>query len=114
MGRAIPQSLHDRAELLARSHPLQVVAELIGKHPSQVTAMKRRGWKAADWSSKCRAMPRDFPRMRLIMTSTELCAHYVAGTWTVARWMKECPRRSRRGENLRTDDNGRRVYEVRT
>lgn len=89
----IPQSVVDRAELLARSHPLQTVAELIGVHPSQITRMKRRGWRAADYSSRVRPMPSDFPILHHEMSFGELVDHYRAGNATVARWMRQVSNR---------------------
>jgi hypothetical protein len=98
----IPQHVHDRAELLSRSHPLQVVAELIGKKPSVVTRMKQRGWKAADYSPRRRPLPNDWQIQAYSLTFDELVRHYRAGTNTVVRWLREKPvRKSMRGIALR-------------
>ncbi len=88
--RPIPQSLYNRAEILARSHPLQVVAELIGKPRSTVSLMKKRGWKATQYGK--RPVPTDFAILARHMTFGELVAHYRAGTRTVTRWLREKPR----------------------
>ena len=50
--RRLDQALHDRAELLARDHPLGVVADLLELHPSQITQMRKRGWKALPKESR--------------------------------------------------------------
>lgn len=114
--RALPQSLVDRAELLARSHELQVVAELLGLQPSQITAMKKRGWKEAITGRPKRQMPTDFVFAANRMTFDELVRHYRAGNTTIQRWMREARdiRASRKGETLRIDPaTGRRVWQVR-
>ncbi|HEY8604706.1 hypothetical protein [Tsuneonella suprasediminis] len=103
--RAHPQSLVDRAELLARSHDLKVVAELLGLQPSQITAMKKRGWKEAISGRPMRPMPGDFAWMASRMTFGELATHYRAGNSTIKRWLREAAmtRRSRKGDHLRID-----------
>lgn len=88
--RPIPQAVVSRAELLARAHPLQTVAALIGVTPSQITLMKKRGWKAAR-VKPLRPMPNDFAIQSAHMTFDELVKHYRAGTATVGRWMREVP-----------------------
>lgn len=90
--RPIPQSVCDRAELLARSHPLGIVAELLGKQPSTITRMKKRGWKANDYSCKRRARPSDFAIQAANMPHAELVRHYRAGTSTITRWLREIGR----------------------
>lgn len=85
------QEMHDRAELLARVHPMQTVAALIGVLPSQLTRMKKRGWKAPQNWQRRRPMPGDFAIQSRHMSHAELCAHYVAGRRTVTRWMHELP-----------------------
>ena len=112
----MPQSLIDRAELLARSHELQVVAELLGLQPSQITAMKKRGWKEAISGRPKRPMPTDFVFAANRMTFDELAAHYRAGNGTIQRWLREARgiRPSRKGEALRTDPaTGKRVWQAR-
>lgn len=87
----IPQSLCDRAELLARSHPIETVAELIGVHFGTVYRMKHRGWKAADYSCGRRHVPTDFAIQARDMTVRELAAHYRTSPNIVARWFREKP-----------------------
>lgn len=110
----IPQSVIDRAELLARSHPLYVVAELVKLHPSQLSEIKKRGWKAVDYSCKIRPLPADFSLYANRLSFDELVKHYRAGEHTVVRWLKECPRPSRRGMALKRDHKtGKRNWELR-
>lgn len=92
--KPIPQRLYDRAELLARSHPLGVVAELIGKPPSTISKMKRRGWRAVDYSCQLRPIPSDFAIQAAAMTNAELRIHYRAGAQAVRRWLREKPVRA--------------------
>lgn len=100
--KPIPQSVYDRAEILSRSHPLCVVADLIGKKKSVVSVMKKRGWKAVDYSCMKRPLPSDWAIQAYRLSFDELCAHYGAGTRTVVRWMREHPvRPSQRGIALR-------------
>lgn len=103
--RAHPQALVSRAEVLARSHELQVVAELLGLKRSQITQMKKRGWKEAISGVPQRPAPNDFAWMAGRMTFGELSAHYRAGNRTIARWLREVAphRRSRKGDALRRD-----------
>jgi len=88
MGRAIPQSVCDRAELLARAHPLQTVAEILGLHPGQITRMKKRGWRQAGHNSHARPMPSDFAIMAGRMSYRELVQHYRAGNDTIGKWLQ--------------------------
>lgn len=103
MRRRIDQALCDRAELLARSHPLGTVAEILDVLPSTVSKMRKRGWRAGDWSCQRRSRPTDFAIRAFDMTHAELCAHYGCGTRTVTRWFAEKPavRPSWRGRHLR-------------
>lgn len=114
--RALPQSLIDRAELLARSHQLQEVAAILGLHPSQISEMKKRGWKEGITGRKVRPVPSDFAFMSNRMSHAELVVHYRAGWRTVQRWFRETrnARPSRRGECLRRDPaTGKRVWQLR-
>ena len=116
MVRALPQALVDRAELLSRSHELQVVAELLGVLPSQITRMKKRGWREGITGRPLRPMPPDFVWQARRMTTAELAKHYRAGFPTIARWLREAPmnRRSRKGEMLRRDPaTGKRNWQIR-
>jgi len=103
--RALPQSLIDRAELLSRSHEQQVVAELLGLNPSQISRMKKRGWKEAISGRPTRPAPSDFAWMAHRLTFSELAEHYRAGNNTIQRWLREAApqRRSRKGDSLRID-----------
>ena len=112
--RALPQSLVSRAELLSRSHDLQVVAAILGLHPSQMTGMKKRGWKEAIGGRPVRELPDDFIYFSNRLTFSELGAHYQAGNSTIQRWFREArnTRPSRQGEALRNDpETGRRVWQ---
>ena len=101
--RRLDQALHDRAEQLARSHPLGTVAEILKLNPSQISGMKKRGWKALPEGAPRRPVPTDFDIQAAGMTFAELCAHYGVGHSTLIRWFKETknPRPSWRGDNLR-------------
>ena len=110
----IPQSTVDRARRLAEVHALQDVARIIGVHPSQITKMKKLGWKAADYSCRRRARPGDFGIMAHRLTFAALARHYKAGNATIARWLRELPHppRNRRGDALRKDPKtGLRRYQ---
>lgn len=106
----IPQSTCDRAELLSRSHELQEVAAILKLQPSQISRMRKRGWKAADYSSRRTPMPSDFAIQQGCMTWAELIAHYRVGNSTLKRWFELLPKGSRRaslrGANLRKDRTG--------
>jgi hypothetical protein len=93
--KPIPQHLYDRAELLSRSHQLQVVAQLIGKSPSTISMMKARGWKAVDYSCKRRRIPTDFAIQARTMTNAELADHYRTSFHMIRRWLDEKPVRPR-------------------
>lgn len=115
MVRPHPQSLVSRAELLSRSHELQVVAELLDLQPSQITKFKKRGWKEGCTGRSKRPVPDDFAFMAGRMTKTELCRHYRAGFPTVLRWFREKPtfHRPQRGWALRIDpDTGKRNWQL--
>lgn len=116
MVKAHPQAMVDRARLLARYHPLQDVASILGVQPSQITAFKNRGWREGLGGRPPRAMPADFVYFANRMTFGELTRHYRAGNTTVQRWLHEVGsgRKSRRGETLRRDPaTGLRVWEAR-
>ena len=100
--KALDQSVISRAELLARSHELQTVADLMGLHPSQITRMKNRGWKAACSGRPLRSIPSDFAIMQSRLKFTDLTKYYRAGNTTIMRWMAETPnpRPSFKGRNL--------------
>ena len=85
----IPQSIYDRARLLATVHPMGVVAEIIGVRRTTLSLMKKRGWKAVDYSAARRPAPNDFAIQARHMTHGELMAHYRAASRTVSRWMRE-------------------------
>ena len=113
--RAHPQELVDRAARLARWHPLQDVAAILGVQPSQITSWKNRGWKAAESGRSKRPVPQDFAWMAGRMTFAELTRHYAAGNSTVGRWLREAApqRRSRKGDVFRRDPKtGRRLWEM--
>lgn len=101
--RRLDQALHDRAELLARSHPLGTVAEILKLNPSQVSGMKKRGWKALPEGAPRRPRPADFQVRSSDMSFDELKAHYGVGNSTLIRWFRETPNRrpSWRGDPLR-------------
>lgn len=101
--RRLDQALHDRAELLARSHPLGTVAEILKLSPSQISGMKKRGWKALPEGAPKRPRPTDFELTSSRMTFEELCRHYKAGNSTMIRWFAETRNRrpSWRGDPLR-------------
>lgn len=101
--RIIDQALCDRAELLARAHPLGAVADILKLHPSQITRMRKRGWKAATHKSMFRPRPSDFAFRSAEMTFAELAKHYRCGNTTLMRWFDEQPGRrpSWRGDALR-------------
>jgi uncharacterized protein YjcR len=89
--KALPQSLHDRAELLARSHPLSTVAQILGVRPNTISVMRKRGWKACELDPRLRPVPTDWQIQARHMKHAELCEHYGAGTVTVSRWLREHP-----------------------
>jgi hypothetical protein len=91
MGTPIPQRLYDRAELLARSHPLGTVAEIMGIGRTTVSKMKKRGWKAVDYSSLRRPVPTDWAWRAPDMSVNELAAYYGTCSRTVCRWLREKP-----------------------
>lgn len=95
MAHPISQALCDRAEILARSHPIATVAELIGVHYATVYRMRARGWKAADYGSKKRPVPTDFAFTGKRLTVREIYKHYRAGPVAVRRWFAEKPVRPR-------------------
>ena len=101
--RRLDQALHDRAELLARSHPLGAVAEILKLHASQISQMKARGWKALPEGAPKRPVPGDFQLQAADMTFAELAAHYSVGHCTLQRWFRETRniRPSWRGDPLR-------------
>lgn len=114
--RAHPQELVDRAARLARWHPLQDVAAILGVQPSQITSWKKRGWKAAERGRSKRPVPEDFAWMAGRMTFAELTRHYRAGNSTVLRWLREAApsRRSRKGDVFRRDPRtGLRQWQLR-
>lgn len=114
--RAHPQELVDRAARLARWHPLQDVAAILGVQPSQITSWKKRGWKAAESGAPKRPVPADFAWQASRMTFRELVRHYGAGNSTVLRWLREAApqRRSRKGDAFRRDPKtGLRQWELR-
>lgn len=116
MVRAHPQATVDRARLLARHHPLQDVASILGVQPSMITAFKKRGWQEGPTGAPRRERPVDFAWCANRMTFGELTRHYRAGNSTVQRWLRELgpSRKSRRGETLRRDPaTGLRVWEAR-
>lgn len=85
--KPLPQQLCDRAKLLASIHPLQTVAEILGKHPAMISRIRARGWKEQRYPRK--PMPTDFAIQVRHMNHEELKAHYRAGSCTVTRWRKE-------------------------
>lgn len=89
--KPLPQSIHDRAKLLASVHSLQTVAELLHLWPSTITRMKQSGWKARDYSCKVRPRPNDFAIQARHMTNAELVRHYRSSFHTVGRWLREKP-----------------------
>lgn len=93
MVKSLSQQMHDRARRLAQVHPLQTVAELIGVLPSQISRMKKRGWKAPPDGAPRRPMPADFPIQSRHMSHGELTRHYRAGNTTVSRWFRELEHR---------------------
>lgn len=99
--RHIPQSTVDRARRLSEVHRNEDVASILGLFPSQISKMRRNGWKATDYSCKVRARPTDFAIQATGMTIPELMRHYRAAYKTVRRWMDEAkPRKSWRGSGL--------------
>lgn len=102
MGR-IPQHVHDRARRLAEVHPMKTVAAMIGVRPSQLSKMKRRGWRAVPEGVPQRPMPSDFAIQSRHMSNRDLARHYRTGLAVVRRWLSQLPnpRASLRGHNLR-------------
>ncbi len=111
--RVIDQALCDRAELLARSHPLGTVAELLGLHPSQVTRMRKRGWKAAIVGNRERERPSDFAIQSAVLTFDELMAHYRCGARALTRWFAETPGRRASWHGRALTREGRKAWEAR-
>jgi hypothetical protein len=95
MGTPIPQSTYDRAELLARSHPLGTVAEIMGVHRSTVSKMKARAWRAVDYKHTRRPIPSTWGLYAPDLTVNQLAAHYRTPPRTICRWMRERPVRAR-------------------
>jgi hypothetical protein len=87
--KPIPQQLYDRAELLARSHPMGAVSLILGVCRPTLSLMKKRGWRAVDYSASRRPVPGDFVIQAKGMTHGELMTHYRAASRTIARWMRE-------------------------
>ena len=87
--RRLPQSLHDRAELLARSHSQNTVAEILGLRASTITEMKQRHWKAKGPDPRLRPVPTDFCIQARHMTHAQLCEHYRTSPRVISRWMRE-------------------------
>lgn len=92
MGSPLSQAVHDRAELLFRSHPWRTVAEMIGTSTSQIHQMRARGWLAVGHTRPLRARPSDFAIQYRHMNHAELRAHYRASSAAVTRWTKELTR----------------------
>lgn len=78
-----------RAELLSRSHPRKVVAEILGVSYPTLSRAKRRGWRTAPVGYPRRPMPTDFAIMSRRMSQTALTHHYSASTRTITRWIRE-------------------------
>lgn len=95
MGRCIPQSQYDRAELLARSHPLGVVAEIMGIGRTTISKMKARNWRATSYDRTRRPVPSTWGIYATSMTINELAAHYRTCPRTTCRWMREKPVRAK-------------------
>lgn len=95
MGTPIPQSQYDRAELLARSHPIGTVAEIMGVGRSVVSKMKRRNWIATSYDHTRRPVPSDWGILAVEMSTRELAAHYRTTGRVIKRWMQEKPVRGR-------------------
>ena len=91
MGVPIPQSQYDRAELLARSHPLGTVADIMGVGRSTVSKMKGRGWKATDYRHTRRPVPSTWGIIAPDLPVNALAAHYGTSHRTIARWLRERP-----------------------
>lgn len=85
--KPVPQSLYDRAELLARVHDLKTVAEIIGKSLPFVCKMRKRGWKTQAYPLRPR--PSDFAIQAKHLNVKELERHYRAGSAVVRRWREE-------------------------
>jgi hypothetical protein len=71
------------------------VAELVGVGRSTLSLMKKRGWRAVDYSASRRRLPNDFAIQARHMTHSELMEHYHAASRTVSRWMREKPVRAK-------------------
>lgn len=101
--RVIDQALCDRAERLARVHPLGDVAAILGLHPSQISRIRKRGWRAVPLGRLVRRRPGDLSIQQADMTFAELTEHYQCGNSTMLKWLSETPgrRASWRGRNLR-------------
>lgn len=97
MRRIIDQAFCDRARRLAAVHPLQDVAAILRVNPSQITRIKKRGWRAATHDRLRRARPNDFQVRQAELSFTELVAHYRCGNVTLMRWFAELGRRVRAG-----------------
>lgn len=101
--RIIDQRMCDRAQLLAREHPLGTVAALLGLHASQISRIRKRGWRAATHLALHRARPADLAIQQEHLSFAELCAHYRCGNTTLQRWLADLPGRRPcwRGRNRR-------------
>ena len=89
MGTPLPQDVHDRAELLCRSHDQKTVAGLLGVCEDVIGAMRRRGWKAVPPGRHRRPRPSDFAIQVRHMKQQELRAHYRTGCDNITRWRRE-------------------------
>lgn len=87
--RPLPQSLHDRAELLSRSHPERAIAAILGISRHSIFKMKRRGWQAAETTHPFRKRPADFAIQTKHATVDELARHYGTSTRVICRWRRE-------------------------
>jgi hypothetical protein len=79
-----------RAALLARWHPIEDVAVILGVHMASIYRLKQRGFQPPPCGR--RPMPTDFSIQARFKTTRELMAHYKAGPLAVRRWLEERPR----------------------
>ena len=96
----VPQDVIDRCKALYETHGrLETVSEIVGIHPSQLSAIKKRGWREAVIQEK-RPMPDDFPFMAHRLKASDLVEHYRCSYRVLARWRSKLsiPVKSRRGE----------------
>lgn len=93
--KAAAPSIVARAERLARVHPVDAVADIVGLHRTTVYRLRNRGWRPTRNGPPLRPVPSDFAIQARHMTSGELATHYRAGTRTVARWLAEKKPRER-------------------